>query len=50
MQIVIFGATGILGKHVVPRLIERGHHVRVVVRQQTQAATFVRRQQSTDQR
>ena len=40
MRVVIFGATGVLGRHVVPRLIERGHQVRVVVRQQAQATMF----------
>ena len=40
MRVVIFGATGVLGRHVVPRLVERGHQVRVVVRQPTQATTF----------
>lgn len=32
MHIALLGATGVLGRHVVPRLIERGHRVRAVVR------------------
>ncbi|MBI3800197.1 MAG: NAD(P)H-binding protein, partial [Deltaproteobacteria bacterium] len=42
MQITMFGATGILGRHVVPRLCERGHRVRAVVRQPEQAAKLQR--------
>jgi nucleoside-diphosphate-sugar epimerase len=36
MKIAVIGATGALGRHVVPRLVERGHHVRVIVRQSAQ--------------
>jgi 2-alkyl-3-oxoalkanoate reductase len=32
MQVAVIGATGIVGRHVVPRLREQGHHVRAVVR------------------
>ena len=32
MRILVVGATGVLGRHVVPRLLERGHSVRAVVR------------------
>lgn len=35
MKILVVGTTGILGRHVIPRLIERGHAVRAVIRQQT---------------
>ncbi len=37
MRILVVGGTGVLGRQVVPRLIERGHAVRVVVRRQAQA-------------
>lgn len=37
MKISIVGATGVLGKQVLPRLIERGHEVRAIVRTQEQA-------------
>ncbi len=37
MQILIVGATGVLGRHVTPRLLERGHTVRAVVRRPEQA-------------
>lgn len=36
MNIAVIGATGALGRHVVPRLVERGHHVRAIVRQPSQ--------------
>lgn len=32
MRILVVGATGVLGRHVVPRLLERGHSVRAIVR------------------
>jgi len=38
MRIVVIGATGVLGKQVIPRLLERGHHVRAVARKSDQAA------------
>lgn len=38
MRIVVVGATGVLGRQVVPRLLERGHRVRAVVRKPEQAA------------
>lgn len=37
MNILLVGATGILGRNVIPRLQERGYHVRAVVRRQEQA-------------
>lgn len=32
LKIAVIGATGVLGRHVVPRLVERGHVVRAIVR------------------
>jgi nucleoside-diphosphate-sugar epimerase len=32
MNVAVIGATGVLGRHVVPRLIERGHQVRAIAR------------------
>lgn len=32
MNVLIIGATGVLGRNVIPRLLERGHHVRAIVR------------------
>jgi nucleoside-diphosphate-sugar epimerase len=37
MNIAVIGATGVLGHHVIPRLVERGHQVRAIVRQTAQA-------------
>lgn len=37
MKTLIVGATGILGRNVIPRLLERGHEVRALVRGQEQA-------------
>jgi nucleoside-diphosphate-sugar epimerase len=37
MNVLLVGATGILGRNVVPRLLERGYHVRAVVRGDEQA-------------
>lgn len=36
MKILVVGSTGVLGRNVIPRLMERGHHVRAVIRNQTQ--------------
>jgi nucleoside-diphosphate-sugar epimerase len=36
MKILVIGSTGVLGRHVVPRLIERGHEVRTVARKPEQ--------------
>jgi 2-alkyl-3-oxoalkanoate reductase len=36
MRILVVGATGVLGRQVVPRLVERGHTVRAVVRRAAQ--------------
>jgi nucleoside-diphosphate-sugar epimerase len=43
MRLIVIGATGVLGRHVVPRLLERGHQVRAVVRTSQQAALFQRK-------
>jgi nucleoside-diphosphate-sugar epimerase len=40
MKVFVVGATGVLGRHVIPRLLERGHQVRAVVRQAAQAEAF----------
>jgi nucleoside-diphosphate-sugar epimerase len=37
MRILVVGATGVLGRNVIPRLLERGHAVRAVVRRTEQA-------------
>lgn len=37
MNILVVGATGVLGRNVVPRLVERGHLVRAIVRTHEQA-------------
>jgi 2-alkyl-3-oxoalkanoate reductase len=37
MQILVLGASGVLGRQVVPRLVERGHAVRAIVRRAEQA-------------
>ena len=42
MHIAVVGSTGVLGRHVVPRLLERGHKVRALVRREKQAAMFRR--------
>lgn len=42
MKISIVGATGVLGRQVIPRLIERGHGVSIVVRTHDQAARLRR--------
>lgn len=42
MRIGILGATGALGRQVVPRLIERGHLVRALVRQESDVARLRR--------
>lgn len=38
----MIGATGALGRHVVPRLVERGHQVRAIVRKPGQVEWFQR--------
>ncbi len=38
MKVAVFGATGVLGRNVVPRLLERGHEVRAVVQDEARAA------------
>lgn len=42
MKISIVGSTGVLGRQVVPRLLERGHEVKAIVRTQAQA-TYLQR-------
>lgn len=32
MNVLIIGATGVLGRNVIPRLLARGHHVRAILR------------------
>jgi nucleoside-diphosphate-sugar epimerase len=40
MKVVVVGATGVLGRNVLPRLRERGHEVRAVVRKPEQAKIY----------
>ena len=42
MKILVVGATGILGRNAIPRLLERGHRVRAVVRRNDQARLLER--------
>lgn len=42
MRIGVIGATGVLGKQVVPRLIERGHVVRAIVRHEPEVVRLRR--------
>ena len=42
MKIFVVGSTGVLGKHVVPRLLERGHQVRTVTRKPEQVRQLQR--------
>ncbi|HTE19934.1 MAG TPA: NAD(P)-dependent oxidoreductase [Armatimonadota bacterium] len=42
MRVFVIGATGVLGRNVIPRLLERGHEVRAVVRQPEQAERLQR--------
>jgi 2-alkyl-3-oxoalkanoate reductase len=42
MKILVVGSTGVLGKQVVPRLLERGHQVRAVVRKPEQVKQLQR--------
>jgi len=42
MKILVVGSTGVLGKHVVPRLLERGHQVRTVARKPEQVKQLQR--------
>lgn len=42
MRIGILGATGVLGRQVVPRLLERGHVVRAVIRHEGEVARLRR--------
>jgi len=36
MRVGVIGATGVLGRQVVPRLVERGHVVRGIVRRESE--------------
>lgn len=38
MQIAILGATGVFGRHLLPRLVSAGHHVRALVRTPSMAS------------
>src|SRR4030081_3156429 len=40
MKVLITGATGFVGRHVVARLLERGHAVVAIARDETKARTF----------
>jgi nucleoside-diphosphate-sugar epimerase len=42
MRVFVIGATGVLGRNVIPRLLERGHTVQAVVRRAEQAARLAR--------
>src|SRR5690242_21519111 len=41
MQIALVGATGVLGRHLIPQLLAQGHNVRALVRDPTKAAALV---------
>lgn len=40
MKILVVGSTGVLGRHTIPRLIEREHQVRVLIRSENQKSLF----------
>lgn len=42
MKIAVIGATGVLGRQVIPRLVERGHQVRAIVRLPAEAERLER--------
>jgi 2-alkyl-3-oxoalkanoate reductase len=42
MKIAVIGATGVLGRQVLPRLVERGHRVRAIARQATEVEKLQR--------
>jgi len=42
MRVLVLGGTGVLGRNVIPRLLERGHQVRALVRGAAQAAALGR--------
>jgi uncharacterized protein YbjT (DUF2867 family) len=42
MRVAVAGATGAIGRHVVPRLIESGHQVRAIVTKEGEAAALSR--------
>lgn len=43
MNLLVIGATGVLGRNLLPRLLERGHKVRAIVRKKDQAAYLEQR-------
>jgi nucleoside-diphosphate-sugar epimerase len=40
MKILVVGSTGVLGRHTIPRLIEHGHEVKALIRNENQAHLF----------
>jgi nucleoside-diphosphate-sugar epimerase len=42
MRVFVVGATGVLGRNVIPRLLERGHQIRAVARRVEQVAILQR--------
>jgi nucleoside-diphosphate-sugar epimerase len=40
MKVLVTGATGFVGRHLVPRLLERGHDVTAVARDETKARSY----------
>lgn len=40
MRVLVTGATGFVGRHVIPRLLERGHAVTAIARDEQRARTF----------
>jgi nucleoside-diphosphate-sugar epimerase len=43
MRVLVTGATGRVGSRLIPRLVERGDNIRVLLRQEADAESFVRR-------
>src|SRR5919198_4003809 len=43
MQVLVTGATGRVGSRLVPRLVERGHNVRVLLRREAEAESFLQK-------
>lgn len=42
LRVLVVSSTGVIGTHVLPRLIERGHRVRAVVRSDRETALVER--------
>jgi NADH dehydrogenase len=40
-RVLVAGATGVLGRHLVPALKARGHHVRALARSRARSATLL---------